>query len=94
MSDERRSVPYGRIFAIEGKYEGITTAPHPVDRSKSYNHGNRKGLSSSEYLEYEHFVGVLRERGIGTRDFPLDNPTRERYSKLLVLIKDKDLDLE
>jgi hypothetical protein len=94
MTLESRSVPYRHIFSIAGKYEGISLAPHPVDRSKSFNAANNGELLPSEYLEYTHFIEVLGKNGVGTRDFPRNKPTREDHSKLLKLVEEKDLDLE
>jgi hypothetical protein len=92
MTDERRTVNYRHIFKVYNENEGISLAHHPVDRTNAFNMNNHGELTTSEYLEYTHYLENDKVRS--ARRFPLVNPTKEDYSKLIQIVENLELDLE
>jgi hypothetical protein len=94
MADERRSVPYRRVYSTFGKTEGIGFAPHPVDRSKSFTEENSGELTPAQYRAYDDRKKLLARNGISTKEFPPTNPTLRQFSGLLMLVTNHGLDLD
>jgi hypothetical protein len=72
------------------KAEGIKR-PLLSGSPEAFNLANHGELSTSEYLEYTHYLKNNKVTTAG--NFPSVNPTKENYSKLLKIVEELELDL-
>jgi hypothetical protein len=76
-------------FREAGKDEGIGFAPHPVDRSKSFDLNNSGGLTKEEYVYYLYYLETYPYLRMGK---PLKNPTQKDFSGLVKAVENEGLE--